>query len=105
MPSTPLIERSPSQSVLLRWMVCGAVLSILAVTLGCGKPFNVKQQPELPPVSYAAKASAGGVSIQAQAITDEDSLYDTFDANLISAGILPVRVMLTNPADHAVDLQ
>jgi hypothetical protein len=86
-------------------MVCGAVLSILAITLGCGKPFNVKQQPQLPPVSYAAKASAGGVRIQAQAITDEDSLYDTFDANLISAGVLPVRVMLTNPADHAVDLQ
>lgn len=86
-------------------MVCGAVVSILAITLACGKPFNVKQQPELPPVSYAAKASADGISIQARAITDEDFLYDTFDANLISAGVLPVRVMLTNLEDHAVDLQ
>jgi hypothetical protein len=101
----PLIERSPAQCVLVRWTVCGAVVSIVAITLGCGKPFNVKQQPELAPVSYAAKASADGISIQARAITDEDFLYDTFDANLISAGVLPVRVMLTNLADHAVDLQ
>lgn len=86
-------------------MVCGAVVSILAIPLGCGKPFNVKQQPELPPVSYAAKASTDGISIQARAMTDEDFLYDTFDANLISAGVLPVRVMLTNLEDHAVDLQ
>jgi hypothetical protein len=105
MPSNPLIESSPPQGVLIRWIVRGAVVSILAITLGCGKPFNVKQQPELPPVSYAARASTDGVSIQAQAIADEDFLYDTFDANLISAGVLPVRVMLTNSVDHAVDLQ
>jgi hypothetical protein len=105
MPSTPQIQRSPSQCVLVRWIVYGAVLSILGITIGCGKPFNVKQQPDLPPASYAARASADGVSIQAQAITDEDFLYDAFDANLISAGVLPVRVMLTNSADHAVDLQ
>jgi hypothetical protein len=56
-------------------------------------------------MNYAAKASADGVGVQAQAITDEDFLYDNFDANLISAGVLAVRVMLTNPAGHAVDLQ
>jgi hypothetical protein len=105
MPSTPLIERPSSQSVPLRRMICVVGLSVLAITPGCGKPFNVKQQPDLPPASYAAKASADGVGIQAQAITDEDFLYDTFDANLIAAGVLPVRVMLTNPAEHAVDLQ
>lgn len=105
MPSTPPIEKSPSQCVLTRWMACGVVISILGTTIGCGKPFNVKEQPDLPPASYAGKASADGVSIQAQAITDEDFWYDTFDANLISAGVLPVRVMLTNSADQAVDLQ
>ncbi|MEK6325824.1 MAG: hypothetical protein AABN33_29655 [Acidobacteriota bacterium] len=38
-------------------------------------------------------------------LTDEDFLYDTFDANLISAGILPVRVMLANSAAESVDLK
>ncbi len=105
MPSKPPIEWSPWLCVLVRWLVCGVVLSILGISIGCGKPFNVKQQPDLPPASYTAKASADGVSVQAQAITDEDFLYDTFDANLISAGVLPVRVMLTNSADHTVDFQ
>ena len=37
-------------------------------------------------------------------IRDEDLLYDTFDANLISAGLLPVRVMLTNNGSELVDI-
>lgn len=65
----------------------------------------MKTTRSLPPANYAAKAAAEGVTLQAQAITDEDFLYDIFDANLISAGILPVRVMLTNSGGEPVHLK
>lgn len=77
---------------------------MLAVAaFGCGRPFNVKTQPALPSASYVTKATIDNVSVQAQPITNEDFLYDTFDANLISAGVLPVRVMLTNSGAESVD--
>lgn len=47
----------------------------------------------------------GIITVEAQAITDEDFLYETFDANLILAGVLPVRVILTNPGEETVALK
>jgi len=79
-------------------------LAILITSVGCGRPFNVKTQPSLPPARYAETTTVDSITIGAQPITDEDLLYDTFDANLISAGLLPVRVMLTNTAPEAVDI-
>lgn len=81
-------------------------MSLFGVTwLGCGRPFNVRTQPDLPPASDEAKAAAGNIRIGARAITDEDFLYDTFDANLILAGVLPVRVMLSNSGRESVSLK
>lgn len=74
---------------------------LLAAAWGCGRPFNVNTKATLPPANYAGKATVDSVAVEAQAITDEDFLYDNFDANLISAGLLPVRVMLTNSGDAA----
>jgi hypothetical protein len=81
---------------------CAALL-LAFLGLGCGRPFNVKTQPTLPAASSAAKASFDGIALEANAITDEDFLYDTFDANLIAAGILPVRLMVTNSGNQAVE--
>jgi hypothetical protein len=87
-------------------LVAGCVVSLFTVaSFGCARPFNVRTQPDLPPANETAKASAGNVSIGARAITDEDFLYDTFDANLILAGILPVRVMLSNSGQESVILK
>lgn len=98
-------ERSSLRQSLLR-LVQGAAFVLAAVAaFGCGKPFNVKTQPDLPPANYAAKASSDHISVQAQAITDEDFLYETFDANLLLAEILPVRVMLTNSGGDIVDVK
>lgn len=99
------IKRLKSARVLLRLGIGGAVCLFVGTMLGCGKPFNVKTRADLPPATFAASTATDSISIQAQAITDEDFLYETFDANLISAGILPVRVMLKNSSDRTVDLQ
>ncbi|MBI3651825.1 MAG: hypothetical protein HY231_12465 [Acidobacteria bacterium] len=76
----------------------------------CGKPFNVQPKPTIiaaPPDASAtlkATAEANGLQVQAHAITDEDYLYDTFDANLILAGVLPVRLQFGNTRSATVDL-
>ena len=78
---------------------------LAAAAFGCGRPFNVKTQPALPSINYAAKANVENIVIEALAITDEDYLYDTFDANLIGAGVLPVRVKLTNSGSEPVEFK
>jgi hypothetical protein len=99
------INQFKSARVLLRLGIGGTLCLFAGTMLGCGKPFNVKTRTDLPPANYAASTATDTISIQAQAIRDEDFLYDTFDANLISAGVLPVRVMLRNSSDRTVDLQ
>lgn len=103
MLAVALKKRPSSRQFLFRVTAGNVALLLAAASFGCGRPFNVKTQPLPPPASYAAKASLDGITVEAHAITDEDFLYDTFDANLISAGVLPVRVMLTNSGGESVD--
>lgn len=99
---TKLFSLAPS---LLRLAAVSAALLLTAAGFGCGKPFNVKTQPTLPSTSYSARARVDDITVEANAIIDEDFLYDTFDANLIAAGVLPVRVMLTNSGAGSADLK
>jgi hypothetical protein len=87
----------------LALFVAGAIVQ-LTLFFGCGRPFDVKTQPSLPPARYAETATVNSINISVQAIKDEDLLYDTFDANLISAGLLPVRVSLTNSGGEPIDI-
>jgi hypothetical protein len=95
----------------------GGLPGLLALCLsalllsGCGKPFNVKPRPAVidskatAKVSLKAEGESQGVAIQAAAITDEDYLYDTFEANLILAGVLPVQLKLTNNGSKDAELK
>ncbi|HZM85591.1 MAG TPA: hypothetical protein VFF31_03445 [Blastocatellia bacterium] len=89
----------------LRPTAVSVAMLVMAAGFGCGRPFNVKTSPALPPVSYAAKASLDELMIEAHPVIDEDFLYDTFDANLIAAGLLPVRVRLTNNGSEPIELK
>jgi hypothetical protein len=78
----------------------------LLITSGCGgKPFDVKARPDMPPIAAGASAESGSVTVRAEAVTDEDFMIDTFDANLILAGILPVRVTVRNSGQQPLDLK
>ena len=68
------------------------------------KPFNVIPRSAPPGESFAALAPGGPLEIQASAIRDEDYLYSTFDANLVMAGLLPVKVSLHNNNNVPIDL-
>lgn len=105
MLTTALNKSSSSKRFPFLFTASSALLLLASAQFGCGRPFSVKTQPNLPSASYPAKATVDSVAVEAQAITDEDFLYDTFDANLISAGVLPVRVMVTNSGGEAVDLK
>jgi hypothetical protein len=85
-------------------LIAGSAALLATAAFGCGKPFNIKTQPTLPPANSAARANVGDITVEANAITDEDFLYDTFDANLIAAGVLPVRVGLTNSGAETVEV-
>jgi len=68
------------------------------------KPFNVKPRRALPPGGFTGRASAGTLELEAAAIRDEDFLSETFDANVILAGLLPVKLSLQNGSSQPVDL-
>jgi hypothetical protein len=85
-------------------------MAIAAIALsGCGgKPFNVKPEPTLQPraapAGPGAEARSAVAAVRARAVKDEDYLFDTFDANLIMAGVLPVMVTVTNTGAEPLDL-
>ena len=90
----------PNSAACLLW------LSLVVVLAGCaGRPLDVKVRADLPSASPAAtRAEAGGLSIEAEALRDEDYLNDTFDSNLMLAGVLPVRIKILNNGQEAADL-
>ena len=79
------------------------IVSVAAIASSC-KPFNVKPRIEVPRAANEAQADVNGVAIRASVMRDEDWLNDTFDANLILAGIVPVRVELKNGGQTPIEL-
>lgn len=87
-------------------IVFAAVCLIAMLLAGCsGKPFNVKTQVALPALATAPAAESPGLRLQAAIVRDEDLLLETFDANLILAGVLPVNLMITNRTAQPLDLR
>ena len=78
---------------------------LLAFIASSCKPFNVKPRIEVPRATNEAHGEADGVAFRASVVRDEDWLNDTFDANLILAGIVPVRVELKNTRQTPVELR
>lgn len=89
------------------------VLLLAILLTACGKPFNVKPKPVVKadapavpvPVTWKAEGESQGVMIQAATVTDEDYLYDTFEANLLLADVLPIHLKLTNNGTETADLR
>ena len=87
-------------------MTAAAIMVVAGLIAGCGgKPFNVKPRPSLSKTDYRASGKVNGVGIQADAITDEDYLFEVFDANLIQAGVYPVRIRMTNNGAGGLELK
>ncbi len=101
-----------SHNIFKTRLTSSLLVCLLAVFLAaCGKPFNVKPKPDVkdstPPAQTILKAEgeSNGLMIQIEAITDEDYLYDTFGANMIIAGVLPLRLKMTNKTAETAELK
>jgi hypothetical protein len=81
------------------------LVMLLAFIASSCKPFKVKPRIEVPRAANEAQAETNGVAFRASVVRDEDWLNDTFDANLILAGIVPVRVELKNARKTPVELR
>jgi hypothetical protein len=90
----------------LKWTIRSLCSALLLSLAGCaGAPFDIKNKVELPPPSAsAARAESSGIAVQADVLRDEDYLNDIFDANLILASVLPIRLKVTNEGEAPVDL-
>lgn len=80
-----------------------AAVLLLLVAAGCAsKPFDVKVVPRVEPERVGPAETNGPLVVRAEPIWDEDWLFETFDANLILAGVLPVRIDVRNASSEPV---
>ena len=90
------------KSTVVAGLIAGAVL---VSSGGCGKPFDVKPKPDRVEVTYKSRSESSGLILEATVVTDEDHLYDTFEANLILAGVLPIHTKISNPGTETMEIQ
>ncbi|HSO76298.1 MAG TPA: hypothetical protein VLU47_15810 [Blastocatellia bacterium] len=76
---------------------------LVAFTSSC-KPFNVKPNIEVPRAPSESRVESNGIVIRGSVVDDEDWLSDTFDANLLLAGVIPVRIELRNAGQSPIEL-
>jgi hypothetical protein len=66
------------------------------ICIACGSaPFRVQPRVEVPRENISGVATGGALELRAQ-VLNEDEAVQLFDGNLYLAGIIPVRVALTN---------
>lgn len=71
-------------------------LAVAFVITGCGGSlYKVKPKIDTP-VTNGKEASAGGLTVRAVPLLTDEESQELFEANLPLAGLLPVRVEMTN---------
>src|SRR3954470_13419733 len=76
-----------------------AALTLLFLAAGCGGSlYKVKPRVDAP-VTGAKEANAGGFTVRAVPLLTDEESQELFEANLPLAGLLPVRVELSNESN------
>jgi hypothetical protein len=82
-------------------LVCALIL-----TAACGGSlYKVKPVVQAPIADGASGAEAGGIKVHAVPILIDEEIQELFEANLLLAGLLPVRADVTNESGAPVDLK
>lgn len=83
------------------------MLALILLMAGCGggSLYKVKPVVETPVTEAAGSGSAGGVQVRAIPLLTDEENQELFEANLPLAGLLPVRVELSNEGAGAVALE
>lgn len=82
-----------------------AALSLLLLTAACGSLYKIKPVVEAPLPDTARGAEAGGLRLRAVPLLTDEESQELFEANLPLAGLLPIRVEITNGTGAAVEIK
>jgi hypothetical protein len=79
--------------------------SLVVLMAGCGTLYKVKPVVEAPLPETARVAEAGGLRLRAAPLFTDEESQELFEANLPLAGLLPVRVEMTNTSGAVIELK
>jgi hypothetical protein len=88
-------------SLIVRLMVLPLLLSMTA----CGALYKVKPVVEAPLPETTTGGEAGGLRLRAAPLLTDEESQELFEANLPIAGLLPVKVEVTNQGGAQVELK
>jgi len=97
-----------SEAISHCWRIGVTASTGLAVALllaGCGSLYKVKPAAEAPIKGAAAGARAGEIVVRAVPLLSDEESQELFEANLPLAGLLPVRLEISNSGSTAVELK
>jgi hypothetical protein len=80
-------------------------LLLCLVAAGCGALYKVKPVVEAPLPETAGNGEAGGLRLRAAPLLTDEESQDLFEANLPLAGVLPVKVEITNQSNAPVEIR
>lgn len=86
------------------WRVIATLLVLVVASSCTGGPFGIRPVVSVPAETISPPARGRQIDVRAAALWDEDWQLDTYDANLVLAGLLPVRVAVTNVSGRPLDL-
>jgi hypothetical protein len=89
-----------------RVCAASAALAGLMLLAGCGGSLYRVKPVVAGPIKEASKGvEAGGVSLRAVALLEDEESQELFESNLPLAGLLPVRVEITNTSGTPLPLK
>lgn len=81
-------------------------LAVLICAASCGGSlYKVKPVVEAPIAEGATGAQAGGINVRAVPMLSDEESFELFESNLLLAGILPVRIEMSNQSGAPVDFK
>jgi hypothetical protein len=81
------------------------IIALPLLITGCGSLYKVKPVVEAPLPETAGKGEAGGLRLRAAPLLTDEESQELFEANLPLAGLLPVKVEISNQGGSTVALK
>jgi hypothetical protein len=89
-----------------RGAAVGALLSLIMLSGACGGSlYKVKPVVDAPVNAPVGRAAAGGIELRAVPLLTDEESQELFEANLLLAGLLPVRVEMSNESGAPLEFK
>lgn len=80
------------------------IIALPLLCAGCGSLYKVKPVVEAPLPETARNGEAGGLRLRAAPLLTDEESQELFEANLPLAGLLPVKVEVSNQGSAPVEM-